>query len=237
MHRVLLIEDEPGIADSVIYALKTEGIAVDWHDTIQAGLQAFRKQAPDLVILDVGLPDGSGFDCCLEMRRHSALPIIFLTARSEEVDRVLGLEIGADDYISKPFSPRELSARVRARLRRLPGGPLPEAAPPSDINGETAVAEQTAFAIDERRCLISYQQQSLALSAQQYRLLRALILQPGRVFSRDALLQAAEADPELCEPRTVDSHIRDLRAVLRPLGADSAIITHRGLGYSIREQQ
>ena len=227
--RVLLIEDEPGIADSVIYALKTEGIFVTWHNTIADGIDAFNQAPHDLVILDVGLPDGSGFECCQRLRLHPShgmVPIIFLTARSDEVDRVLGLELGADDYVCKPFSPRELSSRVRAHLRRIPGGQFQPAT-------NEHLVRVSQFRMDERRCEIHYQSQLLPLSAQQYRVLRALVMEPGKVFSREALIRASEADPELCEPRTVDSHIRDLRSLLRPLGGDRAIKTHRGLGYSL----
>jgi two-component system catabolic regulation response regulator CreB len=193
-------------------------------------LASFADEAADLVVLDVGLPDGSGFDCCRELRRNSDVPIIFLTARDHEVDRILGLELGADDYLTKPFSPRELSARVRARLRRLPGGSL------GPRDGIDANDTARGFSIDERRCSIAIGGVPLPLSAQQYRILRALAREPGRVFERNALLRAAEIDPELCEPRTVDSHIRDLRAILRRAGLDQAIVTHRGLGYSLSEQ-
>ena len=118
MLTILLIEDEPAIADNVLYALKTEGFATEWVQLGAEGIEKLRKQAIDLVILDVGLPDGNGFEFCKQIRAFSDLPVIFLTARSDEVDRIVGLEIGADDYVVKPFSPRELTARVKVILRR-----------------------------------------------------------------------------------------------------------------------
>src|SRR6185369_7297494 len=119
---ILIIEDEPAIADTLVYALKTEGFAPEWCATGRAGLAALAAKSFALVVLDVGLPDGSGFDVCKAIRAHSAVPVMFLTARNTELDRVLGLELGGDDYLVKPFSPRELTARVKAILRRTNGG-------------------------------------------------------------------------------------------------------------------
>jgi two-component system catabolic regulation response regulator CreB len=179
-----------------------------------------------LVVLDVGLPDANGFDVCRELRRRHAVPVIFLTARSGEVDRVVGLELGADDYVAKPFSPRELTARVRAVLRRSNGA----AAPATTAN---ATAE---WAHDGARCRISYRGRALDLTRNEYRLLGALLAAPGRVFSRDQLMTAAWDDPGAAMDRTVDAHIKSLRAKLREAAPDAEPIeTHRGLGYSLKE--
>mgnify|MGYP006187322547 CR=1 FL=1 len=126
-HRILLLEDEQAIADTLLYTLTSEGFEVQHVRLVSDALSAFAAQAPDLAILDVGVPDGNGFDVCRAIRKTSELPIVFLTARNEEIDRILGLELGADDYVSKPFSPREVCARVRAILRRSAARPASSA--------------------------------------------------------------------------------------------------------------
>ena len=224
---ILIIEDEPAIADTLVYALKTEGFAPEWCATGRAGLAALAAKPFALVVLDVGLPDGSGFDVCKTIRAHSAVPILFLTARSTELDRVLGLELGGDDYMVKPFSPRELTARVKAILRRANGG-SPAARP--------AAATTAGFVVDEERCAISFRGAALELTRYEFRLLKTLVVKPGRVFSREQLMAAAWEDPGASLDRTVDAHIKTLRAKLHAIAPDAEPIqTHRGLGYSLRE--
>lgn len=235
--KILIIEDEPAIADTLVYALKTEGFEPQWCATGEAGLAALSRQNFALVVLDIGLPDGSGFDFCRTIRTRSAVPVLFLTARSSEVDRIVGLEIGGDDYLVKPFSPRELTARVRAILRRANGNVISSAlpAPPPSASEPAATATPT-FAIDEARCRISYRGASLDLTRYEYRLLRALAQQPGRVFSREQLMSAAWEEPGASLDRTVDAHIKTLRAKLRAVDPNrDPIQTHRGLGYSLKE--
>jgi two-component system catabolic regulation response regulator CreB len=223
---ILIVEDEAAIAETILYALQTEGFAPVWKTTGREALAVLAAQPVALVVLDVGLPDMSGFDVCREMHRHSPVPIIFLTARSGEVDKIVGLELGADDYLAKPFSPRELTARVRAVLRRSHGAGAPAAPTPPG-----------AWAHDEARCRISYSGQSLDLTRNEYRLLGALLAAPGRVFNRDQLMTAAWDDPGAALDRTVDAHIKTLRAKLRAAAPEAdPIITHRGLGYSLREE-
>jgi two-component system catabolic regulation response regulator CreB len=240
--RILIIEDEPAIADTLIYALKTEGFAPEWCATGRAGLIALaaRTERPfSLVVLDVGLPDGTGFDVCKQIRTHSTVPVIFLTARNSELDRVLGLELGGDDYLVKPFSPRELTARIKAILRRVPAAadPLGKATPPAPAASATPpAAELGAFVVDDARCGITYRGTVLELTRYEFRLLKALVAQPGRVFSRDQLMGAAWEDPGASLDRTVDAHIKTLRAKLRAITPDAdPIQTHRGLGYSLRD--
>ncbi len=237
--RVLLIEDEPAIADTLLYALKTEGFAPEWCATGRAGLAALHAKAFAFVILDVGLPDGSGFEFCKEIRQHSTVPILFLTARNAEIDRIVGLEIGADDYVTKPFSPREVTARVKAVLRR--GHAVVGEKEPAK---SAAPASTPEFAVDEERCAIRFRGVALELTRYEYRLLRVLVARPGRVFSRDELMTAAWEDPGASLDRTVDAHIKTLRAKLRAVleaggkrtaESDDPIRTHRGLGYSLRE--
>ena len=232
---ILIIEDEPAIADTLLYALKTEGFDPQWCATGQAGLAALAAQEFTLVVLDIGLPDGSGFEFCKTIRARSQVPIIFLTARASEIDRVVGLEIGGDDYLVKPFSPRELTARVKAILRRTNG----HAANPVAATSTAPVTPATpapAFVIDESRCLISYRGRALDLTRYEFRLLKVLLAQPGRVFSRDQLMSAAWEEPGASLDRTVDAHIKTLLAKLRGIDPTTdPIQTHRGLGYSLRE--
>lgn len=223
---ILIVEDEPPIAETIVYALQTEGFAPLWKTTGRDALAALAEQEVALVVLDVGLPDANGFDLCREIRQQRKVPVIFLTARGSEVDRVVGLELGGDDYLTKPFSPRELTARVRAVLRRS--------------NGEGGAAPAPASGVwrhDEARCRISYRARPLDLTRNEYRLLRTLLGQPGRVFSRDQLMEAAWEDPGAALDRTVDAHIKLLRAKLREIAPDAdPLVTHRGLGYSLREE-
>jgi len=222
--RILIIEDEPSIADTLVYALRTEGFTPEWCTTGQAGLAALSARPAALVVLDVGLPDSSGFEVCKHIRTTSSVPVIFLTARSAEIDRVLGLELGGDDYLVKPFSPRELTSRIRAVLRRTNGGPTP--------NIRTDLSD---FVVDEDRFVIAYCGTELSLTRYEFRLLRTLVAHPGRVYSREQLMTSAWEEPEASLERTVDAHIKTLRAKLRTVRAEpDPIQTHRGLGYSLR---
>lgn len=228
---ILIIEDEPAIADTLVYALKTEGFSPEWCGTGRAGLAALDARPFALVVLDVGLPDGSGFEFCKQIRARSATPVLFLTARNSELDRVLGLELGGDDYLVKPFSPRELTARVKAILRRTNGGgapanPAPERPPPRD---------PPEFVVDEERHVIAFRGVALELTRYEYRLLKTLAARPGRVFSREQLMAAAWEDPGASLDRTVDAHIKTLRAKLRAVaGGTDPIQTHRGFGYGLK---
>jgi two-component system, OmpR family, catabolic regulation response regulator CreB len=223
---ILVVEDEASIAETIVYALKTEGFDPQWKTTGAEGLKLLADKSVALVVLDLGLPDMSGFDVCREIRRTSNVPIIFLTARAGEIDRIVGLELGADDYIAKPFSPRELTARVRAILRRVTAG------------GETSASAKpsSTWEHDAERCRIAYRGKPLDLTRNEYRLLATLVAAPGRVFNRDQLMAAAWDDPGAAMDRTVDAHVKALRAKLRDLEPEAdPIITHRGLGYSLRE--
>ncbi len=220
---ILVVEDEPSIAETITYALQTEGFAPVWKTTGREALAVLGARPVTLVVLDVGLPDMSGFDICREMLKLGAPPVIFLTARSGEVDRIVGLELGADDYLAKPFSPRELTARVRAILRRA--------------QGKAAPGSPGGWSHDEARCRIGYHGAALELTRNEYRLLAALLASPGRVFSREQLMTAAWDDPGAALDRTVDAHIKLLRAKLRAAAPEAdPIVTHRGLGYSLREE-
>jgi two-component system catabolic regulation response regulator CreB len=232
--RILVVEDEPSILDNILYSLETEGFEPHGCATGGEARVALAKGPWALVILDVGLPDIVGFDLCREIRRTSNLPIIFLTARAGEVDRVVGLEIGGDDYMVKPFSPRELSARVKAVLRRFQPATNPVAAAPVV---EAAAAGSGFFRIDEERAQIHFGGVRLVLSSTEFRLLRGLCARPGCVFSRAQLMDMAWDDPGAALERTVDAHIKSLRAKLREAQPEAdPIETHRGFGYSLRAQ-
>ncbi len=220
---ILLVEDEAAIADTVVYALQSEGFAVHWVGLGSEALDAVRGDpAIALVILDIGLPDANGFEVCKAMRRFSDIPIVFLTARDHEVDRVVGLEIGADDYVSKPFSPRELAARVKAILRRVEKVPLP------------AAAAERGFTHDPARARIACRGRWLSLTRYEYLILKTLLARPERVFSRAWIMQQVWQEPEVSLERAVDTHIKTLRAKLREACPDiDPIVTHRGLGYSV----
>lgn len=223
---ILVIEDEPSIADNIVYALSTEGFDAHWRASAGEGMAAVEAGGIDLVILDVNLPDGNGFELARAIRQSHTVPIIFVTARSSEIDRVVGLEIGGDDYIVKPFSPRELTARVRAVLRRT------SAPPPQN---ESTALSLLPFQVDETRHVISFKDISLELSRYEYRLLHLLLRQPGRVYSRDQLMGQAWDEPDMSLERTVDTHIKTIRRKLRAIAPEEEwIITLRGVGYSLK---
>ena len=221
--KILIVEDEQAIADNIQYALETEGFATLCLSSGMPVIQLLAEESIDLMILDIGLPDINGLELCKEVRKTHKLPIIFLTARSAEIDRVVGLEIGADDYVVKPFSPRELCARVKAVLRRTH---LPADGEPST----------PAFQVNDSKRQISYFGTPLDLSRYEYNLLMPFIQRPGQVFSRDQLMDLAWDEPEASMDRTVDAHIKNIRAKLRSIAPDiDPIITHRGVGYALKE--
>ena len=224
MPHIVIVEDEAAIADTLLFALQADGFSTRWFSLAGEALDSLQQDAADLVVLDVGLPDINGFEACRRLRRFSEVPVIFLTARDAEIDRVVGLEIGADDYVVKPFSPRELCARVRAILKRV-APRLPTAEPPTDAG--------QPFRLDLQRMRIHYREVLLTLTRHEFRLLQALLQQPQRVFSREQLLDALGVASEVGYERTIDSHIKSLRAKLRQVAEQAEPIqTHRGLDYS-----
>jgi len=226
--RILIVEDEPGIADTLQYALRTDGFEPAWVATGEEAVAQVQAQPPALVILDVGLPDASGFEVFKRIRALADVPVVFLTARSDEIDRVVGLELGADDYVAKPFSPRELVARIRTVLRRAA---KPAAAPPA-----AAAAPVLPIAVDDGRRQIRFYGQLLELSRYEYGLLKTLVSRPGHVFSRDTLLERVWDDATESLDRTVDAHVKTLRAKMKLVAPQlEPIRTHRGSGYALAE--
>ena len=221
MARILLVEDEGAIAQTIEFALRADGFESVHALTGREALQLAATTAFDLAILDVGLPDIGGFALCRELRRGRDLPVIFLTARDAEADRVLGLELGADDYVAKPFSPRELVARVRAVLRRSQGT-------------STAAIASGAFMHDPEGHRVHFRGQLLELTRYEYGLLAALLQRPGAILSRAQLMDRVWGNDSDSSDRTVDTHIKTLRAKLHAIDPDAdPIRTQRGLGYSL----
>jgi two-component system catabolic regulation response regulator CreB len=225
---ILIVEDEPGIADTLQYALRTDGFEPVWCASGEAALAAAAQRPPAVVILDVGLPDINGFELFKRLRERIDVPVVFLTARGDEIDRVVGLELGADDYVPKPFSPRELVARVRSVLRRSARAP---AAAPSE-----PAAAAAAFEVDDGRRQIRFYGRVLELSRYEFGLLRTLVRRPGHVYTRDALLELVWVDATDSLDRTVDAHVKTVRAKLKAVApALEPIRTHRGVGYALAE--
>jgi two-component system, OmpR family, catabolic regulation response regulator CreB len=225
---ILLLEDDPAIADTVVFALRRDGFMVEHRAWLAEARERLRQApAPELLILDIGLPDGHGLDLCRELRggplsQLQHLPVIVLSARSEEMDRVLGLELGADDYLAKPFSPRELVARVRALLRRAQAAPA-------------AAASSPGFAVEGSR--VRLDGALLNLTKLELGLLLKLLQAPQRIHSREMLLDAVWGTSADSSDRTVDTHIKTLRAKLREAApARDPIKTHRGMGYSLEHE-
>lgn len=233
--RILLVEDESGIADTLQYVLSTDGFTPIWCSTAEDALRQFAAEPPALAVLDVGLPDLNGFELFKRLQAlpgGAQVPMLFLTARSDEIDRVVGLELGADDYIAKPFSPRELVARIRTILRR---SARPTSAPPVQADVQP-VSQLRPFALDEERRRVRFYGQTLELSRYEYGILRLLVQRPGRVFTRDELLDKVWDDPGESLDRTVDAHIKTLRAKLKAIAPGvEPIRTLRGTGYALSE--
>ncbi len=222
--QVLLVEDEPSIADAVLYALESESVQCTWARNGAAALKELATHTPKLVLLDIGLPDINGFDLIKRIRQSSEVPVVFLTSRSSEVDQVLGLEMGADDYITKPFSPRVLSARVRMHLRRDPALHNRAPAPGTDQKGFVVVA-------DTRRIYLNGV--LMDLPRYEYGILAYLIKQSPKICSREKIMEHVWSEPDQSIDRTVDTHIKVIRGKIQNIEPRlKPIITHRNLGYS-----
>ena len=220
--KILLVEDDVNLVELIRYNLDKEGFDVVSTPDGEEALVLAEEERPDIVVLDWMIANLSGIEVCRRLRRApetSGLPIIMLTARAEESDRVRGLETGADDYVTKPFSPRELVARVRALLRRLR---------PALSGGHL---EYAGIAMDTSAHKVTRDGQAVQLGPTEFRLLRHFLEHPGRVFSREQLLDAVWGRDVYVEQRTVDVHIRRLRKTLEPTGLDGMVQTVRGSGY------
>ena len=225
--KVLVVEDDPRISDVIEYALKADGHDVQKAQRGREAIELAQHSAPALIVLDVGLPDIDGFEVCRSVRKFSDVPVIFLTSRSDEIDRVVGLEIGGDDYVVKPFSPRELLARIKA-IRRRHDRALPA---PAGTPAETEL-RYGPITIDPEKFRVRSGNREIVLTAQEFKLLELLVRHPGRVFTRAQVLNRAWGDGGLVTDRTIDVHVKSLR---KKFGKLDFIETVRGIGYRARE--
>jgi two-component system OmpR family response regulator len=222
MARVLIADDEPNIREVISFALERAGFSTVTARSGTEALQQMRKSPVDLVILDIGMPEMDGLEVCRQLRKTSEVPILFLSARDEEIDRVLGLEIGGDDYVTKPFSTRELVARVNVILKRARGG---ERLPAAMNYGKVR--------LDAARHGVWFEERPLTLTALEFEILATLLARPEVVLSRDQIMEAAYGAGTYVSERTIDSHIRNLRAKFGEIGCPSIIETVHGVGFRL----
>ncbi len=225
--KVLVVEDDPRISDVLDYALKAEGYEVQTAQRGREAIEFSKSNPPGLIVLDIGLPDLDGFEVCRAIRGFSDVPILFLTSRSDEIDRVVGLELGGDDYVVKPFSPRELLARIKAIRRRHDRAASGSAQP--EVANELRYGPIT---IDLEKFRVRSGAREIVLTAQEFKLLELLVRHPGRVFTREQVLNRAWGEGGLVADRTIDVHVKTLR---RKFGKFEFIETVRGIGYRARE--
>jgi two-component system OmpR family response regulator len=227
MNKVLVVDDDPHIRQVVCFTLRKDGFAIAEAADGKAALQAVERERPDLIILDVMMPELDGGEVCRRVRQISDVPIIFLSSKDDEVDRIVGLELGGDDYVTKPFSPRELLARVKAVLRR-------KSAPGAGESAENQVRElkRGGIRLDLESFTAYWNDTAVTLTHTEFGILRTLMTHPGKVFTRDNLMAQAYDDRRFVSDRTIDSHIRRIRAKFKDVGGE-AIDTVHGFGYKL----
>ena len=223
-HRILVVEDDPHIREIVRFALEKAGMRVVTARDGEEAMGRFVEAEPDLVVLDIGLPEIDGLEVCRRIRKTSEAPILFLSARDEEIDRILGLELGADDYVSKPFSPRELVARVRAILKRVRAAPAAQLA---------LVISRGELVMKPQAHEVAFCGRPIALTALEFAILKILMERPNIVFSREQILDAAYGGAIHVADRTIDSHIRNIRGKLAAVGCETGIETVHGVGFRV----
>ena len=226
MATILVVDDDAHLREVVQYALEREGFTVELATNGEEGLKRAGRGGVDLVVLDILMPEMDGLEVCRRLRAGSTLPIIFLSSRSEEVDRIVGLELGGDDYLTKPFSPRELVARVRAVLRRQRAAAEPQQEP--------VVTSVGPVRLDSSRHEVTCNNQPVALTVTEFAVLQTLLRRPGQVMTRQILVDRAYSANHHITERTIDTHVRRIRAKFRPTGHDPIETVH-GLGYRARE--
>jgi two-component system OmpR family response regulator len=225
-HRILVVDDDAHIREVICVAVKKAGmVALEARDGAEA-LSRFTSEQPALIVLDIGMPELDGLDVCRQVRRSSDVPILFLSARDEEIDRVLGLEIGGDDYVTKPFSPRELVARINVILRRA-------ASRSADERKSDSQLARGGLWLDPAQHLAKFGRQTLTLTALEFEILKTLLMRPSIVFNREQIMNAAYQMSIQVSDRTIDSHIRNIRAKLSAAGCDNVIETVHGVGFKL----
>ena len=220
-HCILVVDDDPHIRDVVRFAFEKTGMQISTAQDGKEALRQFDRNVHELVVLDIGMPEMDGLEVCRQIRKTADTPILFLSARDEEIDRILGLEIGGDDYVTKPFSPRELVARVNAILRRARHAPAPKA------------MSQGGLAVDPDARTAAFQGTPVSLTALEFDILRTLLARPGFVFTRELILEAAYAGNIHVADRTIDSHVRNIRAKMATVGCEQVIETVHGVGFRL----
>jgi DNA-binding response OmpR family regulator len=231
MKTILVVDDEPKIAALARDYLEHAGFAVVTAGDGRSALDAVRRTRPDLVVLDLGLPEVDGLDVTRAIRRDSSLPIVMLTARDDEIDKLLGLELGADDYLTKPFSPRELVARVKAVLRRVDAGRQPEP-------GSREVVRAGDLTLDLPRMRADIAGRPVELTPTEFQLLATMAAQPGRIFTRSQLLDAVHGVAFESYERAIDTHIKNIRRKLEPDPREPRhVLTVYGVGYRFADER
>ena len=220
-HRILVVDDEPHIREVICFALDKAGFATTTARNGAEAMMALGRGGVDLMVLDIGMPEMDGLEVCRQVRKSSELPILFLSARDEEIDRVLGLEIGGDDYVTKPFSPRELVARVKAILKRSGGATT------------SKVLAHGALRLDRARHSVAVAERDIALTGLEFSILEALLARPEMVLSREQLMTAAYGPGIYVADRTIDSHIRNIRAKFAEIDQAAMIETVHGVGFKL----
>jgi two-component system OmpR family response regulator len=223
-HSILVVDDDPHIRDVVRFAFEKTGMLISTAQDGKEALRQFDRNVHELVVLDIGMPEMDGLEVCRQIRKTADTPILFLSARDEEIDRILGLEIGGDDYVTKPFSPRELVARVNAILRRARTTAAPAVPKPMNHGGLT---------IDPDGRSVAFQDKPVSLTALEFDILKTLLARPGFVFTRELILDAAYSGNIHVADRTIDSHVRNIRAKMAAAGCESAIETVHGVGFRL----
>lgn len=222
-HKILIADDEPNIREVIAFALERAGMEIALARNGAEALRHLRQVECDLVVLDIGMPEMDGLEVCRQVRRSSDVPILFLTARNDEIDRVLGLEMGGDDYVTKPFSPRELVARVNAILRRGRAAPV------------VAALRHGELLLDPAARTLRYAGEAVDLTALEFAIVEALLQRPGHVLTRDRLIDAAYGPSMHVAERTIDSHVRNIRAKLKLAGGGAVIETVHSVGFKLAE--
>jgi two-component system OmpR family response regulator len=224
MHKILIVDDDPHIREVLHFALEKAGFKAQEAEDGKQALAHFQSFDPDLIVLDIMMPEMDGTDVCRAIRQMSRIPMVFLSSKDDEIDRILGLELGGDDYVTKPFSPRELVARVRAILRRT--------SEPTETTDTPRILQHGQLTLDQEQFKVYWQAQEIVLTVTGFGVLRTLLRRPGKVFTREELMSGAYDFNNVVSDRTIDSHVRRVRSKLNAVGA-TPIETVHGVGYKL----
>ena len=231
MNKILVVDDDPHIREVISFALEKANMKVTLANDGKQAMDNFNKSPVDLIVLDINMPEMDGLECCREIRKNSEVPILFLSSRDDEIDRILGLEIGGDDYVTKPFSPRELVARVNVILKRTLSNGV-------DKNTDSNLRlEHGRLQLDTEQHAIWWDETEVPLTATEFAMLAQLMKQPKRVFSREVIMEGAYQFNIHVSDRTIDSHIRHIRQKFSEVGCESIIETQHGVGYKLASCQ